>query len=116
ADAERALLVRWRQPFQAESLWFRLDQVYSRQVNPPLREGDRLYVYYIPQYHLQHEATILGEVARPGVYPILEGRHRISDLVAAAGGFLPAADLSAIRVQRRGPTAGEHDPELERLL
>jgi len=116
ADAERALLVRWRQPFQAESLWFRLDQVYSRQVNPPLREGDRLYVYYIPQYHLQHEATILGEVARPGVYPILEGRHRISDLVAAAGGFLPAADLSAIRVQRRGANAGEHDPELERLL
>lgn len=116
ADAERALLIRWRKPFQPESLWFRLDEVYSGRMNPVLREGDRLYVYYIPQYHLQHQATIAGEVARPGVYPILEGRHRLSDLVAAAGGFLPAADLSSIRVLRRGPGAGERDSELERLL
>jgi protein involved in polysaccharide export with SLBB domain len=116
ADAERALLIRWRKPFQPESLWFRLDEVYSGRMNPVLREGDRLYVFYIPQYHLQHQASIEGEVARPGVYPILEGHHHLSDLVAAAGGFLPGADLSAIRVQRRGPAAGERDPELERLL
>jgi protein involved in polysaccharide export with SLBB domain len=116
ADAERVLLIRWRQPFQAESLWFRLDQVYSRQVNPMLREGDRLYVFFIPQYHLQHEVTILGEVARPGVYPITEGQHRLSDLISAAGGFLTGADLSAIRIQRHSTSAGEKDPELERLL
>jgi protein involved in polysaccharide export with SLBB domain len=116
ADAERALLIRWRQPFQAESLWFRLDQVYSRQVNPVLREGDRLYVFFIPQYHLQHEVTVLGEVARPGVYPVTEGRHRLSDLISAAGGFLPGADLSSIRIQRHSTAAGEKDPELERLL
>jgi len=116
ADAERSLLIRWGKPFQPESLWFRLDDAYSGRINPELREGDRLYVYYIPQYHLQHEASITGEVARPGVYPILEGRHHLSDLVAAAGGFLPGADLSAIRVQRRSPTANEKDPELERLL
>jgi len=115
ADAERALLIRWRQPFQPESLWFRLDEVYSRRANPVLREGDRLYVYFIPQYHLQHEATILGEVARPGVYPILEGRHKLSDIVSSAGGFLPGADLSAIRVQRRTP-AGQKDPDLDRML
>ena len=115
ADAERALLIRWRQPFQPESLWFRLDEVYSRRTNPVLREGDRLYVYFIPQYHLQHEATILGEVARPGVYPILEGRHKLSDIVSSAGGFLPGADLSAIRVQRRTPS-GQNDPELDRML
>jgi len=116
ADAERALFIRWRQPYQAESLWVGLDDVYSRTTNPPLREGDRLYVYYIPQYHLQHEASIVGEVARPGVYPIQEGRHRLSDLVSAAGGFLPSADLSAIRLKRISPGAGEKDPELERLL
>ena len=116
ADAERALLIRWRQPFQPESLWFRLDEVYSRRTNPVLREGDRLYVYYIPQYHLQHEASILGEVARPGVYPISEGRHKLSDLVSSAGGFLPGADLSAIRVQRRTNAAAQKDPDLDRML
>jgi protein involved in polysaccharide export with SLBB domain len=116
ADAERVLLIRWRLPFEPESLWFRLPDVYSRSVNPPLREGDRLYVYYVPQYHLQHEASILGAVARPGVYPIREGDTQLSDLVTAAGGFLPVADLSAIRVHRRSPGSGESDPELERLL
>jgi protein involved in polysaccharide export with SLBB domain len=115
ADAERALLIRWRQPFQPESLWFGLDEVYSRRVNPVLREGDRLYVFFIPQYHLQHEATIIGEVARPGVYPIQEGVHKLSDIVTSAGGFLPGADLSAIRVSRRG-TGAEKDPELDRML
>jgi protein involved in polysaccharide export with SLBB domain len=116
ADAERALLVRFARPFQPESLWFGLDDAYSGRVNPPLRDGDRLYIYYVPRYHLQHEASVVGEVARPGVYPIVEGRHHLSDLLAAAGGFLPAADLSAIRVNRRNPETSEHDPELDRLL
>ncbi|MFI5372676.1 MAG: SLBB domain-containing protein, partial [Candidatus Eisenbacteria bacterium] len=116
ADAERALLVRFTKPFQPESLWFGLADAYSGRVNPPLRDGDRLYVYYIPQYHLQHEVAVVGEVARPGVYPIVEGRHHLSDLVAAAGGFLPGADLSSIRINRRNGNANEKDPELDRLL
>ena len=36
--------------------------------------------------------------------------------VRAADGFLPTADLSALRVRRRGPDTGENDSELERLL
>jgi len=116
ADITRALLLRWKDPFTPESLWIRLDDVYSRRVNPVLREGDRVYVYFMPQYHLQHEAAINGEVARPGSFPIVEGRHHLSDLIRAAGGFLPTADLSAIRVHRRNLGAAGQDPELERLL
>jgi protein involved in polysaccharide export with SLBB domain len=116
ADAARALLVRFTKPFQPESLWFGLADAYSGHVNPPLRDGDRLYVFYIPQYHLQHEAIVVGEVARPGVYPIVEGRHHLSDLVAASGGFLPGADLSSIRVNRHNRDGSEKDPELDRLL
>jgi protein involved in polysaccharide export with SLBB domain len=116
ADAERVLLVRFTKPFQPESLWFGLADAYSGRVNPPLRDGDRLYVYYIPQYHLQHEVVVLGEVARPGVYPIVEGKNHLSDLIAASGGFLPGADLSSIRVNRRNPAGSEKDPELDRLL
>jgi polysaccharide export outer membrane protein len=115
ADANRALLIRWRHPFEAESLWFSLDEVYQGKTNPALREGDRLYVYHLPQYHLQKEATIQGEIARPGVYPIAEGRHRISDLVAAAGGFVGIADLAAIRVFHSW-RAADTDPEFERLI
>jgi protein involved in polysaccharide export with SLBB domain len=40
----------------------------------------------------------------------------LSDLIKYADGFLPAADLSSIRVHRRNTSAGEQDPELDRLL
>jgi polysaccharide biosynthesis/export protein len=116
ADVNRALLLRWKDPLTPESLWVRLDDIYARRMNPPLREGDRIYLYYLSQYHLQHEAVIFGEVNRPGPYPIVEGKHHLSDLVSSAGGFLPTADLSAINVHRRAAGSNEKDPELDRLL
>lgn len=116
AQASHALLVSFKNPFTAESLWVDLGDIYSGRVNPPLEDGERLYVYYVPEYHQQHEAAIMGEVQRPGVYPIREGRDRLSQLVGSAGGFQPTADLSAIRVHRRNPAAEEEDTELDRLL
>ncbi|HNX51227.1 MAG TPA: SLBB domain-containing protein [Thermoanaerobaculaceae bacterium] len=116
AEANRALLVRFKDPFTPESLWVSLADIYSRRVNPRLEDGERLYVYYVPEYHQQHEAAIMGEVQRPGVYPIREGRDRLSQLVGSAGGFRATADLSAIRVHRMNASSQEKDPELDRLL
>jgi protein involved in polysaccharide export with SLBB domain len=116
AEAARTLLVRFVDPFTPESLWVSLSDIYSRRMNPPLEDGERLYVYYIPEYHQQHEAAIMGEVQRPGVYPIREGQDRLSYLVTSAGGFRPTADLSAIRVHRKNVSSQEKDQELDRLL
>ena len=116
AQVSRTLLVRFKDPFTPESSWVSLTDIYSRRTNPPLEDGERLYVYYVPEYHQQHEAAIMGEVSRPGVYPIREGQERLSHLVGAAGGFQPTADLSAIRVHRLNPASHEKDPELDRLL
>ncbi len=116
AEVGRVLLVRFKDALSPESLWVNLEDVYARRANPSLSDGERVYVYYVPQYHVQQEATILGEVQRPGVYPIREGQTRLSLMVASAGGFQPAADLSSIRVHRRSSTSGEKDPELERML
>jgi polysaccharide export outer membrane protein len=117
AEAGRALYLRFdRDPFKPESAWVALGDIYRGFANFPLTDGARLYVQYIPQYRQQYEATILGEVARPGSYPIVEGRTRLSELVNAAEGFLPTADLSSLRVHRANPVAHERDPELDRLL
>jgi polysaccharide biosynthesis/export protein len=116
AVANRALLVRFKDPFTPESLWVSLDDVHAGGQNPPLEDGERLYVYFIPQYHQQDEAMVIGEVQRPGTYPIVEGRTRLSNLVSAANGFQDGADLSAIRVHRQSALATEKDPELDRLL
>jgi protein involved in polysaccharide export with SLBB domain len=87
----------------------------SGESNPVLRDGDRVYVSYVPGYHALEQASISGEVASPGVYPLRTGQTRLSELVASAGGFLPRADLTTIRVYRNTPTTSETDVEFERL-
>jgi len=115
ADTTRALLVRWIDSASSESTWVDMGTVKAGSFNPSLRNGDRFYVYYIPQFQVLDEVSILGEVQRPGGYPIKEGRDRITDIVRAAGGFLPGADLAAIQVRRENLRTQE-DPELQRLL
>lgn len=116
-DADgRILLVTWRDARGADSLWTTVADVVSGRVNPAIDDGTHAYLFFVPEYRVQHQAELYGEVARPGVYPILEGRTRLSDMVHAASGFLPTADLTSIRLHRRSLVAGDRDAELERLL
>ena len=72
------------------------------------------------------DVSVLGEVARPGVYPYTL-HHRLLDLISAASGLAPSAGR-LVNVYHRGdpktahpvvldPTAadpaGEHNPELQ---
>jgi polysaccharide export outer membrane protein len=112
---ENALLVQWRSPTDPESVFFDIEDVYRRTFNPPLREGEHVYVYFLPAYHELFSATILGEVNRPGTFPIALGSTRISDLVISAGGFRERANMSAIRLLRSSSLAQGPDVELDRL-
>jgi len=56
----------------------------------------------VKEYHSQ-PATVLGAVARPGVYQ-LRGPRRLSDVLAMAGGLAPDAG-SEIRISRPAPAA-----------
>jgi protein involved in polysaccharide export with SLBB domain len=112
---EGSLLLRWRSPTEAESVFFDLEDVYGGVFNPPLQEGDHVYSYFTPSYHELYQTTILGEVERPGTYPIDLGQTRLSDLVKVAGGFRQRADLQTIRLVRLARPAAGADVELERL-
>ena len=113
--ADRAVLVRFVDATHTDSLTFQVSDVVSRRFNVPLSASDRAFVYYQPRYHLLEQVSILGEVQRPGAYPLLPGFSRLSHLVNASGGFLPTADRASIRVFRSHPGAGEADPEITRL-
>ncbi len=116
ARRDSCLLLRWISSTQVESVSFSLDDVIARRFDPPLRDGDRAYLYFVPAFHELDQATILGEIGRPGSYPLERNRTRLSDLVRSAGGFRPDADLSTIRVYRATRLAKEYDPELDRLM
>ena len=47
--------------------------------------------------------TILGEVAKPGIYPAL-GERKLYDLISAAGGFSPAAGRKVSIIRQRSQT------------
>jgi protein involved in polysaccharide export with SLBB domain len=111
---DQAVLVRFADATRKDSLSFRVSDVVAGRYNVPLRDGDRIYVYFQPRYHFLEEASIVGEVQRPGIYPLLPGLTRLSDLVQLAGGFLPDADVGSIHVFRNWPGSGP-DPEVERL-
>jgi polysaccharide export outer membrane protein len=68
----------------------------SERNNPPLNDGD---VIVVPQ-NLQRYA-IVGQVARPGYYPIPEGKpFLLSDAIAQAGGMTPRAITSTVTILR----------------
>jgi protein involved in polysaccharide export with SLBB domain len=112
---DHAVLVRFQDATTRDSLTFRVSDVKARRFDTLMRDGDRVFVYYLPRYHFLEQASIVGEVQRPGAYPLMPGLARLTDLVRTSGGFLPEADLSSLRVFRASGVAGEPDPELERL-
>jgi len=112
---DHAVLVRFVDATRKDSLSFRVGDVLAGRFDTAMRDGDHLYVYYQPRYHFLEQASISGEVQRPGSYPLLPGLSRLSDLVREAGGFLPEADVAALRIIRPGPDKAGPDPELLRL-
>ena len=58
--------------------------------------------------------TVLGEVTRPGVYPVL-GDRKLYDLISAAGGFSPVAGRK-VSVIRQHSTTGPITVSLPRNL
>ena len=62
---------------------------------------DRIFVKYntIPIKSLS--VTVLGEVERPGIYPIAFKKTTLKDVIELAGGFLPTAYLPLSIVFRR---------------
>ncbi|MBI1797667.1 MAG: SLBB domain-containing protein [Candidatus Eisenbacteria bacterium] len=116
AQADQCLLVRWRTTSQAESTRFDLPDVYSGRTNPVLRDGDHAFIFFTARFHALEHASIYGEIENPGVYPLSTGQTRLSDLIKAAHGFLPRADLASVRVFRASKAGAESDPEFDRLI
>jgi protein involved in polysaccharide export with SLBB domain len=115
AVRERALMVRFKSPSVRESLWVDLSDTPDRSANFALQDGDHVFVQYRADFHQLPTVGILGEVQKPGSYPIVLGRDRFSDLIRWAGGFLPEANRSAIHLIREPVSNTDRDPEFDRL-
>jgi polysaccharide export outer membrane protein len=60
------------------------------------------HVSLFVQEYASQGASVLGEVARPGIYPVL-GQQRLFDVISAAGGFTEKAGQSITVTHRSQP-------------
>jgi len=65
-----------------------------------LEPFDIVFVRNAPDYAIQRQVTILGEVLYPGKYTISRKDERISDIVQRAGGLTPLAYTSGASLKR----------------
>lgn len=66
-----------------------------------LEPFDEVYVRKSPDYHVQQNVRIEGEVAFEGNYVLTQKADRLSDLVKRAGGFTDEAYIPGARLERR---------------
>jgi polysaccharide export outer membrane protein len=74
---------------------------------------DQVFVRKNPDFDIQENITIRGEVAYPGDYPILQKDEKILDLIARAGGLTPYAFIPSAKLYRLDKTIGTVVIDLE---
>ncbi len=111
ADSSKIDLVRFltnSSQFQSHTLSLPADSAYALQAD------DRVFVR--PKYDFHKKATVRvsGAVKFPGDYAVEEGKTRLKEVIALAGGITPKANLGAAQIIRDQKDEVE-DPELKRL-
>ena len=71
-----------------------------------LQPYDQIFVRSVPNYELQQNITIQGEVKYPGVYTLLNKDERIDDIILRAGGLNKFAFPESATLFRPGLTGG----------
>jgi polysaccharide export outer membrane protein len=112
AGADSAKLERvWKNPAgQTEREMIDLRQLNTR--NLAVRPGDQVFIRPLPGLVPKTYVSVRGEVAFPGYYDVEEGKARLSEVIARAGGFTPRAILSSAYIIRGGyfnPLLGSGD-------
>jgi len=74
---------------------------YSNDKNYKINVFDRIFVKYKSDYIKRISVTVLGEVNRPGIYPVTYKNTKLKDIVELAGGLKSTAYLPLSIVFRK---------------
>lgn len=82
----------------------------------PLEPFDRVTVFRQPEFELQRQVEIRGELYSPGSFSLRRKDERMSDLVRRAGGLLATAYAPGARLERSQFELGRVDIDLQAAL
>ncbi|KXK55474.1 MAG: periplasmic polysaccharide export protein, partial [Chlorobi bacterium OLB5] len=85
-----------RSATKMEKIWAK----YDRDKKMKLEPNDRVYVNAYAEIRRDFKVLVLGEVVRPGNYPITLNTTKLSDIINEAGGLLPNSYLPTSEVYR----------------
>jgi protein involved in polysaccharide export with SLBB domain len=87
--------------------------IHSQDTSFVLQKYDEVFVREIPDWQLQHNVRITGEVKYPGVYSLKARDERLSSLLTRAGGLNPTAYPRAATFTRAKGNAGRLAVDIE---
>jgi protein involved in polysaccharide export with SLBB domain len=91
------------------------DLSVSGNVSAQIKPFDQIYIRKTPNYNLQKQVTLEGEVTRPGIYSISRKDERISDLIERAEGLTSYAyPEGAILIRKTEFTERKSDNQVNR--
>lgn len=102
AFLDYARIVRYSGPERTRQIVpFRLLRAFAGEsdANLELQALDEIEIYSKEELRALATVTVVGEVRKPGTYPLLKAM-RVSDLVVAAGGFQRLASLKQAELTR----------------
>lgn len=74
---------------------------YDDKKHMPLQMNDRVYIMGNTDMRRNFKVIVLGEVMRPGPYPITLNSTKLKDIINQAGGFTPDANLATSEIYRK---------------
>ena len=87
--------------------------IHSQDTSFVLQKYDEVFVREIPDWDLQRNVTITGEVKYPGIYSLKSKDERLSSLLTRAGGLKPTAYPRAATFTRSKGNAGRLAVDVE---
>jgi polysaccharide export outer membrane protein len=87
--------------------------IHSQDTSFVLKEYDEIFVREMPDWQLQRNVSITGEVKYPGVYSLKSKDERLSSLITRAGGLKPTAYPRAATFTRFKGNAGRLAVDVE---
>jgi len=81
-----------------------------------LEPYDNVFIRRVPEWELQRNVVLAGEVVFPGRYTITRLGERVRDVIERAGGFTPAAYVEGAQFYRVEGHAGRIGIDLARVM
>ncbi|MEL6390317.1 MAG: SLBB domain-containing protein, partial [Bacteroidota bacterium] len=81
-----------------------------------LEPYDNIFVRYVPQFELQQNVIVTGEVVLPGEYSLIANNETVYDIIERAGGLTEEAFPGAAVLQRKEDDLGQLVMRLDEVM